>query len=86
MIDTTQILLISAITIITIILTIIGIQLIFILKDLRIFLHTVNKITHEIEKIGDGFENGYHEFIGFFVGIKKFLKIIDYVSDKKTKK
>ncbi len=86
MIDTTQILLISAITIMTIIFTIIGVQLIFVLKDLRVFLGKANKIVNELEKIGLGVEHGYSEFLGFFTGIKKFFSIIDLISDRKNKK
>ena len=85
-VDTTQILLISAITVMTIILTIIGVQLIFVLKDLRIFLTKSNNIISELEKIGLGVESGYSEFLGFFTGIKKFFTIMDYISEKKSKK
>ena len=86
MIDTTQILLISAITVMTIILTVIGVQLIFVLKDLRIFLTKANAIIGELEKVGLGVEHGWGEFMGFFTGIKKFFTIIDYISEKKNKK
>lgn len=86
MIDTTQILLISAITVMTVILTVIGIQLVFVLKDLRIFLTKANNIISELEKIGLGVEHGYSDFLGFFTGIKKFFTIMDYISEKKSKK
>ncbi|MFN3967022.1 MAG: threonine--tRNA ligase, partial [Endomicrobiia bacterium] len=50
---TSQIILISAITVMTVILTVVGIQLIFVLKELRTFLGKANNIIEELEKKGE---------------------------------
>lgn len=84
-IDTTQILLISAITILTIILTIVGIQLIFILRDVRVMLTRINGIVNEVEKMGTGLTHGYSEVLGFFSGVKNIFTLVDVLSKKKKK-
>jgi hypothetical protein len=86
MIDTTQIILISAITVMTVILTVVGIQLIFVLKELRNFLGKANNIIAELEKIGINAGHGYSEIIGFFSGLKKLFFIVDLLAKKKAKK
>lgn len=83
--DSTQIIFISAITIMTLVLTIVGIQLIFILKELRTFLIKANNIIKELEKLGGSISHGYSEIIGFFYGLRNFFKILDLISKKKDK-
>jgi len=86
MIDTSQIILISAITVMTVILTVVGIQLIFVLKELRTFLGKANNIIEELEKIGVSAGHGYSEIVGFFSGLKKFFSVIDLLANKRAKK
>jgi len=86
MIDTSQIILISAITIMTVILTVVGIQLIFVLKELRTLLVKTNSIIAELEKIGVNVGHGYAEILGFFSGLKKFFSLVDILAKKKEKK
>lgn len=83
MIDNIQIVLITAITVVTIILTIVGIQLFFVLREARKFLKRVNLIGAELEKIGLNISHGYTELIGFFYGLKSLTKILDFLSRKK---
>ena len=84
--DTTQVLLTVVLTITTIILVIVGIQLIFVLKELRKTLGTVNAIIDGLEKVGLSVEHGFTEVVGFFTGIKSILKIIDILHAKKDGK
>ena len=86
MIDTSQILIVAAITVMTVLLTIIGIQLIFILRDVRNILKRVNGVTAELEKIGLGITGSYGEVIGFVSSIRKLFSIAEYVSDRKKSK
>jgi hypothetical protein len=85
MVDTTQIILISAITVMTVILTVVGIQLIFVLKELRAFLSSANNIIDQLEKIGMNVGHGYSEVIGFFSGLRSLFKILDLLAKKKEK-
>lgn len=86
MVDPTQILLISAITVMTVLLTILGIQLLFVLKDLRRLLTKTNKIIDQLEKVGVSFGQGYSEIVGFFSGLKHLLSVLDLLAKKKKKK
>lgn len=84
--ETTQILFTIALTITTIFLVVIGIQLIFILNELRRSLRKVNKIIDNFEKFGGSFENGIAEIIGFIKGIKSIFKIVDVLHKRKNGK
>ena len=86
MTDTTQLLLIAAITVMTVILTIIGIQLIFVLRDVRAVLAKFNTIAEEFEKIGLDVGHGYSELMGFVSGFKKLFFVINLLSKKKKHK
>lgn len=86
MIDTSQILIIAAITVMTVLITVIGIQLIFVLREVRQILKKVNTITSQLEDIGMGLSGSFSEVVGFVGGIKKLLQVIDYVSDGRKKK
>lgn len=87
MLDPTQIVLITAATIMTTLLVVIGIQLIFILKDVKKILTRVENMTGQIESIGLGLSSGYSEFISFFTGASKLFEFIHTLSTKrKTRK
>ena len=86
MIDTSQILIVAAITVMTILLTVIGIQLIFILRDVRHIIKRADMLTMELEKIGVNISDSYGEVIGFASSIKKLFHVIDYVSERKKSK
>ncbi len=78
--------LIAAITIMTVILTIVGVQLIFILKDARILLQRINSIVEEFEKIGLSMGQGYSEILHFVSGFKKVFYFMDLLSKKRKHK
>jgi hypothetical protein len=61
----------------------IGIQLIFVLKELRTALKKINNIIEGFEKVGINLEHGFHEFVGFFTGFKTIFKIFEHLSSKK---
>lgn len=86
MVDTSQILIVAAITIMTVILTIIGVQLIFILKEVRRLLVRVDTVVSEIEKIGLGIGHGYSEISGFISGAKNIFMLTDFLASRKKKK
>lgn len=85
MIDTFQLLIISAVIVMTVLLTIISVQLVFVLKDLRKFLVNANQIIEEFNKVGTGLTSGYHELVGFISGVKKIIEVIDFTTKKRHK-
>ncbi len=67
-------------------LIVVGVQLIFVLRELRTALKKVNTIVSGFEKVGIGIEHSYHEVVGFLAGFKGLLKIIDAISHRKNGK
>lgn len=84
--DTTQLLLTVVLTITTILLIVVGIQLIFILRDFRSLLKKVNNIIDELEKVGVSLEHGFSEVTGFLSGIKTLFRLINHLHIKKNVK
>lgn len=84
--DVTQILFTAAITVMTIILTIIGIQLITVLREIRVLLGKANTIISEFEKLGTNFGQGYSDIMGFFSGLKSVFHLLNILTKKKHKK
>ncbi len=83
--DTIQILLIIVLSITTIFLTVVGIQLVIVLISLRKTLDNVNKIIAGFDTIGIGLQHGLGEATGFINGFKTITKIVDiYVNKKKN--
>lgn len=84
--DTTQLLLTIVLSLSTLLLIVIGVQLIFVLKELRQTLRNINKIAEGFESIGGGLNHGLSEVTGFINGAKTFLKIVDVIGGKKNEK
>ncbi len=84
--DTTQLMLTIILSISCILLVIIGIQLIFILRDIKQTIRRVNKIVDGFESVGVGLDHGLNEVVGFFNGFKTVLKAIEVVHHKKNEK
>ena len=84
--DTTQLLLTVVLTVTTILLIIVGIQLIFVLRELRSTLKKVNVIVSGFEKVGTTVEQGVGEVAGFVTGLKTILKAVDIFRTKKHEK
>ncbi len=80
--DTIQILLILVLSISTVLLTVVGIQLFLILRSLNKTLNNVNKIVNGFDAIGVGLKHGIVEATGFINGFKTILKIVDLYKKK----
>ena len=86
MVDTNQVLIVASITVMTVILAIIGIQLVFILKDVKKITRRTDSIMGRLEKIGVNIEHGYGEIAGFITGMKKLFVVAEHLSESKKKK
>ncbi len=83
--DTTQLLLTIVLSLSTCLLIIIGVQLIFVLRELKKTLHSVNRIVEGFDSLGAGLDHGLSEVAGFMNGFKALLKIVDVVHKKHEK-
>lgn len=82
--DSTQLLLTVVLTVTTVLLVVVGIQLIFVLKELRKALQKVNGIIESFEKLGMSVEHSFSELTGFVSGFKTIFKVINLLHAKKT--
>lgn len=83
--DSTQLLLSVVLTVTTVLLVVVGIQLVFVLKELRKTLKKVNEIIENFEKMGVSLEHSFSELTGFTSGLKTIFKVVDFFHAKKNK-
>lgn len=81
--DTIQILLLIVLSISTIFLTVVGIQLVLVLIELKKALTSINKIIKGFDSIGVGLQHGIGEATGFINGFKTIMKIVDLYNNRK---
>ena len=84
--DTTQLLLTVVLSVSTILLIIIGIQLIFVLREIRFSLKRINAIVDGFENLGISLEHNFSEMFGFVTAIKTLFKTLDLLTNKKNGK
>lgn len=77
MVDLTQILLTMVITTLTILLVVIGIQVVKILQELRKSLEKVNKILDDATAISGSITKPIVGFSGFFDGFKDSVHLVE---------
>lgn len=77
MINLTQVILVVVITTLTILLTFIGIQVVYILKDLRETLHKVNKIVGQAESLTTAIAKPITGISSLIEGVQSSLKIAE---------
>ncbi len=82
--DTTQLLLTVVLTVTTILLIIVGIQLIFVLREFRRILTRVNTVITSFEEAGAGLNHGLGELQGFVGGLRSVFKVIDLLHTRKN--
>ena len=82
--DTTQLLLTVVLTVTTILLIIVGIQLIFVLREARRVLKRVNTVINSFEDAGAGLTHGLGELQGFMGGLRTIFKVIDLLHTRKN--
>lgn len=84
--DTTQLLLLVVLSITTILLIFVGIQLIFVLREVRKTLRRINRVIEGFENLGVNVNQGFSELTGFIAGIKTLIATIEMLKDKKNDK
>jgi len=72
-----MVLLIVVISVLTILLVIVGIQVIFILREIRQTIHHVNSTLNIVDKVVTGLKNPFEEFGGLIQGLKGGLKVVE---------
>ncbi|GIW63809.1 MAG: hypothetical protein KatS3mg091_611 [Patescibacteria group bacterium] len=78
----TQIILINlALSVTTVLIIIIGIQLILVLRELRKVLRKSYEIIDTLESVGINAKEGFTEITGFLSGIKTIIKLVSKIKN-----
>lgn len=81
--DTTQILLTVVITVLTVLLAVIGIQVVFILGEIRKTIIRMNKMLEDAGTITGGISKSLTNVGGLFEGLKTGLQVVNFFGKKK---
>lgn len=80
--EPTQVLLIVVITILTMVLTVIGVQLFLILKEIRKSVYKINQILDDTVIVSNTVASSVSGFSGILTGIKTGLSVINIFKQK----
>ncbi len=80
--DSTQILLYSVVTILTVLLVVLGVQVFFILKEAKRTLDKINKILDDANLISESVARPIVGFSNFLEGVKSFGNLVNMVMNK----
>jgi len=83
--DTTQVLLTIVVTVLTILLSVIGIQIAFILAEFKKTVEKMNKMLDDAGRVTGGISKSVTGMSGMFEGIKTGLKVVNFFGKKKEK-
>lgn len=83
--DTTQVLLIIVVTVLTVLLAVIGVQVVFILAEIRKSLEKFNKIIDDAGAVTRGISRSLTGMGGIVEGLKTGLSIVNIFGKKKDK-
>ncbi|MDO8269330.1 MAG: hypothetical protein Q7T54_01500 [Candidatus Levybacteria bacterium] len=86
MIDTVQAVLLFVIVLLTILFVILGIQVFYILRDLRQTIRRTNNILEDAENVSDNVTNSLNSFTNMFGGASALGSIASIISLFKRKK
>lgn len=81
--ETAQVVIAASITILTIILSLVGIQIIFVLKEFRKIFEKTNMILDETHDFTSRVSHSLDSFSGTLEGVKAALSIIGLLKKKK---
>ncbi len=82
--DTTQVLLTIVVTALTILLVVIGIQVVFIMQEFRKTIEKINKMLDDGGLVTSGIAKGVTGMGGLLEGIKTGLNVVNLFKKKET--
>ena len=85
MIDTTQLLLIAVVTVLTVLLTIIGVQVFFILKEIKRTIEKMNKMLDDAGLISESIARPIASLSSSITGVSGIAGLLGWLSQRKKK-
>lgn len=86
MVETWQILLVAVVTILTILLTVVGVQVVYILKGVREVLKKTNNILDNASEMTKTVASSFGSVAGFGAGLKAAMKFVSLFKKKEKEK
>ena len=86
MIESWQILLVAVVTVLTVLLTVIGVQIIYILKEVRETLGRINHLLTKADDLTQVFTNSVSSISGFGAGLRAALKLVSMIKGRSEDK
>lgn len=86
MTDTTQILLVAIITVLTIILSAVGVQIFLILKEVRESIRKMNKVLDNVGEVSEAITKPITSLSDTITGISGVTGILSWLSGRKKKR
>lgn len=83
MLETWQILLVAVVTVLTILLTVVGVQVVYILKEVREILRKTNNILNNAGEMTKTIASSFGSVAGFGAGLKAAMKFVSLFKKKK---
>lgn len=85
MIDNTQILLIAVVIVLTLLLTVIGIQVFFILREIRETIRKFNKIVDDAGTISESIAKPISSLSGSITGVSGIAGLLGWLKNRRKK-
>jgi len=85
MIDNTQLLLIAVVTVLTVLLTIIGVQVFFILKEIKRSIEKLNKMLDDAGLISESVARPIASLSNSITGVSGIAGLLGWLSQRKKK-
>ena len=82
MVETWQVLLIVVVLVLTTLLTVIGIQIIYILKEFRRILNKTSNVVENASNLTKTFSSSVGSLAGFGAGLKAALSLVSFLKKK----
>lgn len=82
--ETAQVLIVAVITVLTIILSLVGIQIVYVLRDIRKTLNKVNSILDDSKNLTGKLSRSSESLSGMITGLKTALSIIGIIKGEKS--
>lgn len=83
MLETWQILLVAVVTVLTILLTVVGVQVVYILRQVREILRKTNNILDNAGDLTKTLASSFGSVAGFGAGLKAAVKLISLFKKRK---
>lgn len=81
--NTTEILLAVILSVVIIFMVVVGFYFVKLLQGINLLVKKAYGMVEEVERMGDGIQNGFSDMAGFVGGIKSVFKVLETFKKRK---